>query len=227
MADNFSYYEELYKRSRSHTDSLRWTQNRDNYVKQSYDWFKEAIAKNGGNLRGAMKRKLDIQTSTLEIGKMYFFTYQAKYAGTKKLPYWDAFPLVFPLSEFVENGVSYFFGLNLHYLQPNIRALLLDKLIQTTDGMIEKDKIHASYDILKSASNFDLFKPCLKKYIRGNVRGSFIHVPAEDWQYAIFLPVASWQDEKSSTIWKQTSAAVGRHKRSARRKPRAPRRRKI
>ena len=225
--DNDNYYEELYKRSRSHTDALRWTQNRDTYVKQSVDWFKEAIAKNGGNLRGSMKRKINIQKSVMEIGRMYFFTYQAKLAGTPQLPYWDAFPLVFPLDQYVENGVSYFTGLNLHYLQPNIRALLLDKLIQTTEGMIDKDRIYTSYTILKAAANFDLFKPCFKKYISSNVLGNFLYVPGEQWQHAIFLPVANWQDAKHSSVWKDTSAETGRHKRAARRKPKSPRRRKL
>ena len=56
------------------------------------------------------------------IGKMYFFHYDAKHKDT--LPVWDKFPLVIPM-EYNSDG---FLGLNLHYMDPYTRLVLLDRL---------------------------------------------------------------------------------------------------
>ena len=61
-------------------------------------------------------------TNSNFIGHMYFFFYDPK---TKdKLPYYDRFPLVIPIQKYNDG----FLGVNLHYIHPKHRIILLDKL---------------------------------------------------------------------------------------------------
>jgi len=56
------------------------------------------------------------------IGRMYFFHYDPKFKDI--LPVWDMFPLVIPMETYPDG----FLAMNLHYLDPGSRLLLLDKL---------------------------------------------------------------------------------------------------
>lgn len=140
------------------------------------------------------------------IGKMYFFFYDAK---TKdKLPYWDKFPLIFPI-EYYSNGSM--LGINLHYLPPVARAQLMDALYTTLNNekMNKTTKLQISYQILKSASKFKYFKPCIKKYLFNHVKSPFIIVNTQFWDYAMMLPSAQWQKASESKVWKDSMDKIG------------------
>lgn len=177
--------------------SLQTNASKTSSVRDSIDWFKEAVSDDDGKLRGQLKRKTTLQTSTLVPGQMYFFGYDAKNKDT--LPYWDAFPLIFPL----DDQGSHFLGLNMHYLQPNLRAALFDKLTYEGTGN-RASQMAKSYSVLKSASKYKLFEPCLKKYLKSHMTSRFIHVPPESWESAIFLPVADWRNATHAHVWKKT-----------------------
>lgn len=119
------------------------------------------------------------------LGRLYFFAYNPK---TKdKLPYYDMFPLVFPIEEY-DNG---FLGLNLHYLSFRDRATLLNQLssYKNNNRWDHTTKLKMSYQTLQAASRLDIAKPCIKRYLYSNVRSKFIEVTADEWDIAIFLPV--------------------------------------
>lgn len=119
------------------------------------------------------------------IGRMYFFNYEAKYAET--LPVWDKFPLVIPMDLYSDG----FLGLNLHYLDPYSRLVLLDKL----HDFINNDKydhttvFRLSYSLLASSRRYKLIESCVKRYLFSQMRSSFIHIEPDSWETAIFLPV--------------------------------------
>jgi len=185
------YYSDLLNKSISNNASKKSS------VQRAIDWFKEAVADDDGKLRGQLKKKTTLQTSTLVPGQMYFFGYDAKNKDT--LPYWDAFPLIFPL----EDQGTHFLGLNMHYLQPNLRAALFDKL--TDDGTGNRaSQMAKTYSTLKSAAKFQLFQPCLKRYLKSHMTSRFIHVPPEAWNSALFLPVADWRNATHAQVWKKT-----------------------
>ena len=56
------------------------------------------------------------------IGRMFFYFYDPKTKDT--LSYYDKFPLTIPI-ELYRDG---FLGLNLHYIHPKHRIILLDKI---------------------------------------------------------------------------------------------------
>ena len=75
--------------------------------------------------KGLLKKQPD---SNIMLGNMFFYKYDPKFA--KKLPYWDMYPLVFPF----EKAPGGFYGLNLHYIPPRHRAILMDELKSNTNN---------------------------------------------------------------------------------------------
>ena len=65
-------------------------------------------------------------SSSISIGGMYLFSYNPKTKA--KLPYYDRFPLAIPIEPY-SNG---FLGLNLHYLKPQYRVVILKALTNVT-----------------------------------------------------------------------------------------------
>lgn len=134
------------------------------------------------------------------IGNMYFFAYNPKFRDT--LPYYDIFPLVLP----VENYGDSFLGLNLHYLPPKHRIILLDKLsdILTDTKFNEKTRYRISYDYLKATSKVFEATPCIKKYLWTHVRSRFLRVTADEFDLAVLLPFEQFQKQSSSFVWAES-----------------------
>lgn len=172
-------------------------------VSGSVDWFRKSIQGIGSKDREKSARDWINQRVTLNhvgIGSMFLFSYDAKYKN--ELPYWDAFPLVIPI-EIYHDG---FLGINLHYLRPETRAILLDKLLEysTSKKINVNTKLNLSYRLLKNVSKFREVQPCLKKYLINRVRSNFIWIPPKDWGYAIYLPVEKFQKKSKNYVWSES-----------------------
>ena len=108
------------------------------------------------------------------IGRMYFYFYDPK---TKdKLPYYDRFPLVIPIERYNDG----FLGLNLHYIHPKQRLILLDKLSDTltNDKYDETSRLRVSYPFLSSASKIFEATPCIKRYLFSHIESRFLEITA-------------------------------------------------
>ncbi len=142
-------------------------------------------------------------------GKMMCFFYDAKHKAT--LPYWDKFPVVFPI-EFYGDG---FLGINLHYLPPIYRARLMDKLYDLLNNQRydEKTKLKISYEILKGASKFRYFRPCVKRYLYSHVQSSFVMIDVREWDYFMMLPLARFQKQKNRQVWDDSIKIINKAKR--------------
>jgi len=119
------------------------------------------------------------------IGRMYFFAYDPKLKDV--LPVWDKFPLVIPM-EMYSDG---FLGLNLHYLDPMSRLVLLDKLMDfiSNDKYNDTTRFNLSYDLLAGSRRFKIIESCVKRYLSSHIRSSLIYVEPNNWETAVFLPV--------------------------------------
>ena len=97
------------------------------------DWYRNkargvrSAAAYPSNLLSDMETKKRVR-----IGRMYHFKYDPK--GAKTLPYYDAFPLIF----MVGPAPGGFYGINLHYLPPQLRARLMDSLYDITNNQTEE-----------------------------------------------------------------------------------------
>ena len=174
-------------------------------INEATKWFKK-IAKNLKRIKplDIVRDKDSEIVKNPKLGDMIMFLYQAK---TKdKLPYWDRFPLVVLIDKYPDC----YLGLNLHYLPPKQRAILLKRLMDLTNNTKLNSTtrmMRATYNLLRGAAKYKLFKPCVKRYLAGNM-GRMIRVKPEDWQTAIYLPVERFQKKSKQTVWKDSMAGV-------------------
>lgn len=173
------------------------------------DWYRSAAGKLMSNITpGVFERRTDEarKVSSMEFGYMYAFKYDPK---TKNdLPYYDTFPLIFP----VRMDSDGFLGINFHYLPPVLRAKLMNALYSTLTNKKYDDttKVKISYSILQSASKYRFFKPMLKKYLRSHVRSQFLEVQVNEWDIAIFLPTESFRKADTGRVWEESRKKIGR-----------------
>ena len=170
---------------------------------ESRKWFRQRAK----DLRGINRKELqrELPTGGDIIGTMQMFFYDPKTKDT--LPYYDTFPLVVIVGP-AEKG---FYGLNLHYLPPMLRAKMLDGLMDIASSKRSPNaKFEITYETLKSTSKLKFFKPCFKHYLASNVKGGFAQVPAPEWEIATFLPVASFKKIPNPlTAYKDSRKMIG------------------
>jgi hypothetical protein len=173
------------------------------------DWYRSAAGKLMSNISpGVFEKRTDEarKVSSMEFGYMYAFRYDPK---TKNdLPYYDTFPLIFP----VRMDSDGFLGINFHYLPPVLRAKLMNALYSTLTNKKYDDttKVKISYSILQSASKYRYFKPMLKKYLRSHVRSQFLEIQVNEWDIAIFLPTESFRKADTGRVWEESRKQIGR-----------------
>lgn len=170
---------------------------------ESITWFRVNIRKtkiDPNRLIREEQANLVNSWTNVAIGKLYFAHYDPKHKKT--LPYYDTFPMIIPIEKYSDG----FLGLNLHYLPPVLRAKLLDALYDTlnNDQFDETTKMKLRYGILKSASKYKYFQPCLKRYLGKHFRSRFIKVPSSQWTPAIFLPAESFIKASKKEVWDES-----------------------
>ena len=176
-------------------------------------WFRElikttqraAIPGKFGREEVRKERNIDVikKVTRKDIGAMFLMRYDAK---TKdRLPYWDAWPLVFPFAP----APGGFYGINIHYLNPTARMTLMMALIKGSQSFGSKQldedfRLKLSYKVL---SSFPPAVPCIKRYLMGHVvKKSLYRISGEDWAYAAGLPMQMFKKESASYVWKQSAS---------------------
>jgi hypothetical protein len=138
------------------------------------------------------------------VGSMYMYFYDPKHKAT--LPYYDRFPLTIVVGE----APGGFYGLNLHYLSPVVRARFLDKLMSLAPSDISKDTARLKklrYNLLASAAKYKEFEPCYRHYLMPKVKTNLVQVPMTDWEIAIFLPTEQFKKVSKETVWRYSRKA--------------------
>ncbi len=158
-------------------------------VRKATDWFRQKV------------RDLHLQTiphniglTTVNkplIGHMFLFNYDAKYKD--KLPYWDTYPLVLPFN--IQSDRMW--GLNLHYLPPDYRLMVLaalDKLV-VDSKITDQKRMEMSWQILSESTRINYIKPCVHQYLlTGNhVQSKLLLIDSEEWLNAALLPFEAFK----------------------------------
>ena len=162
------------------------------------DWFREKVKQAGASAKmkavtpnQLLRRQPD---DNILLGKMFFYKYDPKFA--KKLPYWDMYPLVFPF----ERAPGGFYGLNLHYIPPRDRAVLMDNLNQyaSNNKYDQTTRLELSYRLLK---RYGRAVPCVKRYLGDRIVSQTVRIDADEWEIAIFLTVERFQKASKGEVW--------------------------
>ena len=181
-------------------------------TKERRAWFRNK-AKNMRNINRQALIKEDPlkQRNTLQnlsrtglVGTMQMFFYDPKHK--EKLPYYDLFPLIVVVGP-AEGG---FYGLNLHYLPPILRAKMLDSLMDTANMKATDDaKFQITYKKLQAVSNLKYYEPCFKHYLTKHVKSKFAEVPMPEWEIATFLPTAQFRKANSKKVYADSRKRIG------------------
>jgi hypothetical protein len=172
--------------------------------KEANNWFAKNVAKLGkigsGKMLGDERLRKQAGASP---GDMVMYTYNPK--GKDTLPYYDIFPLTIVVGP-AKNG---FYGINLHYLPPQVRAIFLDKLGDTINNkkFNATTRFKITYKLLMATKNYKYFKPCFKHYLSANVTSNIMKVNAAEWNIAIFLQTAKFKKASVGKVWSDSKRA--------------------
>jgi hypothetical protein len=155
-------------------------------TQEARDWYRNQAGQMRGVRTDRVIREMgaDRYENRFRLGNMYMFGYDPKHKQT--LPYYDRFPLVFPINK-ADGG---FLGINFHYLPPVLRAKLMDQLytITTNKTYNENTRLRASYDLLNGTAKFKEFRPTVKHYLAKQLKTRLTYVAPSEWDIALFLP---------------------------------------
>ena len=131
------------------------------------------------------------------FGNIYFYSYNPKWKD--KLPWYDTFPLVFPIEKY-NNG---FLGLNFHYLSPQDRAILMDQLKAYTNNKKydETTRLRLRYNMLEGFTKIKRARPTGHRYLLSKIRSKFVQINADEWEVALFLPVERFKKANKKQVW--------------------------
>ena len=183
-------------------DSILSKPNRPEKAREARQFYRDAaeqISRNQAAPDRIIRGNRDNLTNRMMPGRMYMFKYDPKLK--QKLPYYDTFPLIFPIEP--PRGDS-FLAINLHYLPPPLRARLMDELYNRTINQSNMDittRVRVSYNILKSASNLRFFKPCIKRYLFSNIRSRYLYIDPDRWDIALMLPTARFMKANINRVY--------------------------
>lgn len=180
--------------------------SQDNTV-DARNWFRTAaqqVKKVDDKRIMREKERLTTKMNRQSIGRMFMFYYDAK--GKDELPYWDRFPLVFPIALYPDG----FLGINLHYLPPLLRAKLMNALYITLNNKHYDDttKLRINYQILNSTSKFRYFQPCIKRYLFSHVKSRYFYVQPNEWDMALMLPTERFVGATRNKVFQETRQKI-------------------
>jgi len=160
------------------------------------DWLKAKVKSLTPSRTALMKDREKLKDKSM-IGRMYFYFYDPKMK--EMLPYYDRFPLVIPIERYQDG----FLGLNLHYISPRQRVILLDKLSHYLNNhkYDETTRIRLSYEHLVNASTIYEGIPCIKKYLYKQVKSRFLEITADEWDIAALLPTEYFSGASKNKVF--------------------------
>ena len=169
-------------------------------TKKSQKWFQKNVKNLTVSRAGLLKDDALERTSINIRGNIYMYFYDTKHKAT--LPYYDRFPLTIMIDP-APNG---FYGLNLHYLNYNVRAAFLDELMALGPAKAKENSriTKLRYGVISGVKKYKEFKPCFKHYLGKHVVSQFAKVPMTDWEIAIFLPVEQFKKKSKTAVWNES-----------------------
>ena len=177
-------------------------------VKRSAKWFQQKIKGLQGTLRNqwsqtnAPKFYREAETKVnprvlkmrANLGDLYAYYYKPKHMMT--LPYYDTFPLIMLIGFEKET----FLGLNFHYLNPKLRAILLDRVTaKIGSGIIKWNKIVQIPQVA----------PTVKRYRYDHIVRKVIPIEKNEQELAIFLPLERFKKSSKAKVWADSQKRIG------------------
>jgi hypothetical protein len=179
-------------------DSLKW------YEEFAVDAYEEIVDADKNDRK--VKRQIlsnsvkDYYSSKIRAGTMWTFQYEAE--TRNDLDFWDRFPLIILLISDSDDPNS-FLGMNLHYLYPKYRRLVLLSLLGYMNGDLSNTESRIMLMNLNRLRKFPnrYGRVCIRRYKYKNIKGKMLRVPPEHWMKAIYLPTYHFVGASANKVW--------------------------
>lgn len=170
-------------------------------------WFRSKIRELAGTQVDTHKlyeNERPSHVSRPKLGRMYMMYYWPKTRDT--LPYYDRFPLIIPFEMYRDSTLS----IQLHYLRPITRIMLMDKLIDLASNqmMDAKTKLRVSYQILSNVSRYPEVAPTIKKHLFSHVKSRYILIEPDEWTIAMLLPTEQFKKATKQQVWSESAQMI-------------------
>lgn len=155
----------------------------------------------------ARSRKASKSYLTLQ-GRMFAFMYSPRTRA--RLEYFDFTPLIITLGIHNENVL----GINLHYLDVELRIALLEKLLRLTQANFGESMppkgvgyFRTDYPMLKSIKYVSGL-PCVRSYDPRRMIGNPVLIPSNEWGNAVALPFENFVNASNGKIHLETRIKI-------------------
>jgi hypothetical protein len=180
--------------------SLRWYEQ---YTVEAYREITETSERSYKDKQRILQNSIpEYYTPIQKAGTMWSFLYEAE---SDRLQFWDRIPLVLRMID-NKDDTNTFMGMNLHYLYPRYRKVLLLSLLRRVTGDLENE--NARITKLNSSSLFkfpDKYgRACIRRYKYDNIRRKPIRIPPEHWLKMIYLPTYHFVGGRPNKVWAKT-----------------------
>jgi len=184
--------------------SLRWYEQ---FAVEAYRAITQTDERNYKSKRTIITNSIpNYYTPTKRAGTMWSFMYEA---DSDRLPYWDRIPLILRMIDNADDPNS-FLGINLHYLYPRYRKILLMSLLSKLNGDMSNDESRILGLNMQRLSIFPnkYGKACIRRYKYDNIRMKPVRIPTEHWLKAIYRPTYHFVGERPTKVWGKTYALM-------------------
>lgn len=164
------------------------------------NWFRETIRKDKkvSQERVATDARRLGRGVNFAPGNMFTYVYDPKYKD--KLPFYDVYPLIVV----VEKTKTGWYGINVHYLPPILRAALFKDI-----GYRNKDPKRVAEALARNP----LTSACLKQYLASHVVSRPVGIPKEEWEIAIQLPFEGFKKAEPTQVWGNSRVRIAKRRR--------------
>jgi len=144
---------------------------------RSTSWWTNSLMNELRNYQTKNTSQLD--TFFIEPGDLVFFMYSAAYP--QRYDYWDQHPLSYIIE--VNPRQGWFFGSNLHYLNPQYRGGIAESYLNK-EGIVNAPK------------------KTLHRYLFSGVMTDFFKIPKNEWREISLLPTEKFVDKRGQPVFK-------------------------
>ena len=160
----------------------------------SVRWYRSKINELAPRITAGEMLAQGKSTATPNYGLLNLFNY--KPLGPDRLKYYDMFPLIMLIGFEKET----FLGLNFHYLNPKLRAILLDRVTaKIGGGIIKWNKIVQIPQVA----------PTVKRYRYDHIMRKVIPIEEKEQELAIFLPLERFKKASRAKVWADSKKRIG------------------
>lgn len=178
-------------------DSMAWY---DRFTQEAYQDITESHYRNSKvKQQIIINSREDYFVPMRRAGTMYTFIYKPV---TEDLDYYDRYPLVLRMVD-ASNDPDSILGVNLHYMFPRLRRLMLLNVLGRMTGALDDENsrvMRFNREFLSKPIN-KYSRVCIRRYRKNRILGRPIRIPPEHWMKMIHLPTYHFVGKREDRVW--------------------------